>query len=86
MCAHSPRQCGHSGMDASTFERPDGAVIEVVKTSGYYMYHDGEKENTGAACASFGKGSQAENDDPQPQVLVAFGFMTTNCAPFRSSR
>jgi hypothetical protein len=24
---------------------------------------------------------QVENDDPQPQVLVAFGFLITNCAP-----
>jgi hypothetical protein len=23
----------------------------------------------------------AENDDPQPQVEVAFGFLITNCAP-----
>jgi len=23
----------------------------------------------------------AEKDDPQPQVLVAFGFLITNCAP-----
>jgi hypothetical protein len=22
-----------------------------------------------------------ENDDPQPQVLEAFGFLITNCAP-----
>jgi len=26
-----------------------------------------------------------ENDDPQPQVLDAFGFLMTNCAPSRSS-
>ena len=24
---------------------------------------------------------QAENDDPQPQVVLAFGFLITNCAP-----
>ena len=24
---------------------------------------------------------QAENDEPQPQVDVAFGFLITNCAP-----
>jgi hypothetical protein len=23
----------------------------------------------------------AENDEPQPQVEVAFGFLITNCAP-----
>ena len=26
-------------------------------------------------------GSRPRNDDPQPQVLVAFGFLITNCAP-----
>ncbi len=30
-------------------------------------------------------GSQAEKLDPQPQVVVAFGFLMTNCAPCRSS-
>jgi hypothetical protein len=28
---------------------------------------------------------QAEKLDPQPQVLVAFGFLITNWAPCRSS-
>ena len=28
---------------------------------------------------------QAEKLDPQPQVVVAFGFLITNCAPCRSS-
>jgi hypothetical protein len=28
---------------------------------------------------------QAEKEDPQPQVLVAFGFLMTNCAPSRPS-
>ena len=27
----------------------------------------------------------AENDEPQPQVDVAVGFLMTNCAPSRSS-
>ena len=27
-----------------------------------------------------------ENDEPQPQVVVAFGFLITNWAPSRSSR
>jgi acyl-CoA thioesterase I len=30
-------------------------------------------------------GDQAEKLDPQPQVVVAFGFLITNCAPCRSS-
>jgi hypothetical protein len=33
----------------------------------------------GAGCA------YAENDEPQPQVVVAFGFLITNCAPSRPS-
>ncbi len=28
---------------------------------------------------------QAENEEPQPQVVVAFGFLITNWAPSRSS-
>ena len=28
---------------------------------------------------------QAEKLEPQPQVVVAFGFLITNCAPCRSS-
>src|SRR5438045_6484425 len=27
-----------------------------------------------------------ENEDPHPQVVLAFGFRITNCAPSRSSR
>ncbi len=30
-------------------------------------------------------GLQAENEEPQPQVVVAFGFLITNCAPSRPS-
>lgn len=30
-------------------------------------------------------GGQAEKLEPQPQVLVAFGFLMTNCAPCKSS-
>ncbi len=29
--------------------------------------------------------SYAENDEPQPHVVVAFGFLITNCAPSKSS-
>ena len=28
---------------------------------------------------------QTENEEPQPQVLVAFGFRITNCEPSRPS-
>jgi len=30
-------------------------------------------------------GVYAENEDPQPQVVVALGFLITNCAPSISS-
>ena len=33
-----------------------------------------------------GTGAQAVNEEPQPQVVLAFGFRITNCAPRRSSR
>lgn len=29
--------------------------------------------------------THTENEEPQPQVLVAFGFLITNCAPSRPS-
>ena len=38
-----------------------------------------------AALANAGKSTQAEKLEPQPQVVVAFGFLITNCAPCRSS-
>lgn len=31
------------------------------------------------------KRTYAENEDPQPQVDCAFGFLITNCAPSKSS-
>ncbi len=45
------------------------------------------KQN-GAQCAPFLKQLHfvyAENDEPQPQVVVAFGFLITNCEPSRPS-
>jgi hypothetical protein len=43
-----------------------------------------KKAGTRPACCS-AKKDQAENEDPHPQVLVAFGFLMTNCAPCKSS-
>ena len=49
-----------------------------------------QNEN-GAARAPFvirsveSSADQAEKDEPQPQVVVAFGFLMTNCAPSRPS-
>ena len=37
------------------------------------------------AAFSAERSDQAEKLDPQPQVVVAFGFLITNCAPCRSS-
>lgn len=38
-----------------------------------------------AARLAPGRPDQAENEDPQPQVVVALGFLMTNCEPCRSS-
>ena len=44
-----------------------------------------QKSADPAALFECAKTGQAENDEPQPQVVVAFGFLITNCAPSRSS-
>ncbi|MGF6442274.1 hypothetical protein QF002_003085 [Paraburkholderia youngii] len=36
-------------------------------------------------CGLISLTAQTENDEPQPQVVVAFGFLMTNCAPLMSS-
>ncbi|KOS92330.1 hypothetical protein DM47_2042 [Burkholderia mallei] len=47
---------------------------------------DPGKKNGAPSPVFIGRTSvQTENDEPQPQVVVAFGFLMTNCAPFRSS-
>ena len=43
------------------------------------------KAARGGLCRSSETAAHAEKLDPQPQVLVAFGFLITNCAPCRSS-
>lgn len=35
--------------------------------------------------ASRRPGAQGVNEDPHPQVVFAFGFLITNCAPSMSS-
>jgi len=45
---------------------------------------EGACETKKAASAAFPSNrapGYAENDDPQPQVEVAFGFLITNCSP-----
>jgi hypothetical protein len=59
------------------------------------MWEEGKRETTGSkkppgggfveGALSEASGYQAEKLDPQPQVLVAFGFLITNWAPWRSS-
>ncbi len=36
-------------------------------------------------CRGGSAGNQTLKLEPQPQVVVALGFLMTNCAPFRSS-
>ena len=38
-----------------------------------------------SSCGTAGE-AQAANEDPQPQVVLAFGFLITNCAPSSPSR
>ena len=41
---------------------------------------------SGGGCSGFQYGfTFDENEEPQPQVVVAFGLRMTNCAPSRSS-
>jgi len=46
---------------------------------------DARATDTRAAYAPAGNRTQTENDDPQPQVVLALGFLITNCAPSRPS-
>ncbi|KAF1011604.1 MAG: hypothetical protein E5299_01364 [Burkholderia gladioli] len=48
-----------------------------------FCIHRQPRDDTRAHCSI--EAAQTENDEPQPQVVVAFGFLITNCAPFRSS-
>ena len=43
------------------------------------------KRGRKAAVAPVVRPRQTENDEPQPQVVCAFGFLITNCAPSRPS-
>ena len=59
-----------------------------VKTVGAQIYRgkDVGNDTTPAHLAVVSGGArQAENEDPHPQVVLAFGFRMTNCAPCRSS-
>ena len=55
------------------------------KISPTSRYAGNKKARTKPRFLNVRKKDQAENDDPQPQVVVAFGFLITNCAPSRSS-
>ena len=44
---------------------------------------------TGGGCSGFSYGfnfAESQNEDPQPQVVVAFGFCTTKREPSRPSK
>ena len=43
------------------------------------------REDVGQRVGRLGQPAQAEKEEPQPQVVVAFGLRITNCAPSRSS-
>jgi len=56
--------------------------VSLRSTPGYVSFMN--RKRNGAARAPLavdGLRRQAENDEPQPQVVVAFGFLITNCAP-----
>jgi hypothetical protein len=45
-----------------------------------------EKKRPGPLVLSSGRnGDQVEKEEPQPQVVVAFGLRITNCAPCKPS-
>jgi len=53
----------------------------TAKRSGRADADWAQKKTAGAAFFCLQFETYAENDDPQPQVEVAFGFLITNCAP-----
>ena len=69
------------------------AVLVDFDDDGRTMHAQGRAsafrhERKGAANGPFRvkqRALQALKDDPHPQVVVAFGFLITNCAPWRSS-
>jgi anhydro-N-acetylmuramic acid kinase len=68
-CANLPAVTGAGG------RRRLGALYPRTKRTG--------RPRRPASCAT--APAQTENDDPQPQVVVALGFLITNWAPSRSS-
>src|SRR5438093_1303487 len=61
-------------------------VARAVRTTLPCEKRRSPNENGGARASVFGAiASQTENEDPHPQVVVAFGFLITNCAPSRPS-
>lgn len=45
-----------------------------------------DRAETAGRTLDAGNFQAAVNEDPQPQVVAAFGFRITNCAPSRPSR
>jgi hypothetical protein len=65
-------------------QRVIGALPESTtgRRSWSFRKRDGRSR---AAVDDKAKRFQTEKLDPQPQVVVALGFLITNCAPWRSS-
>ena len=74
------RECGRAGRAAA----PAGRVESAKPGGAANLPGAAPKEKRsrmGSVSALRRKSRQAEKLDPQPQVVVAFGFLITNCAP-----
>ncbi len=70
-------------------EGPIGRLLEALKEQQAHGLHS-KKAPLGRffhlkTRKASGFRHQAEKEDPQPQVVVALGFLMTNCAPCKSS-
>lgn len=67
----------HSIQSALLLERRQGQGVAIVRT--ILSFVCAGKTCAGVNCC------YTENDEPQPQVELAFGFLMTNCEPCRLS-
>jgi len=58
---------------------PNAREKKALREEGFFFSLDRVVRGAGMSVR------QTEKDEPQPQVLVAFGFLMTNCAPSRPS-
>ncbi len=84
VCMKKPTATIHSRMRRSG-AGPGGGDISAAELEdmGERRLLQEQKSRPRAACSH--GGGQTEKLDPQPQVVVAFGFLMTNWAPCRSS-